>query len=97
MPQLIRYLTHPQVLIEALKDVRAWSLNHQGNDRVSALAAQLGTFSGTRRIVSSSETKAIKTATPIALTLGVEIGIRPQMHENDGNSMNRTTSERACP
>lgn len=83
MSQIVRYLTHPQVLIEPLKDVRAWSLNEVGSNRVAALAARLGSLSGTRRIVSSNETKALETATPLALALDVALEVRPRMHEND--------------
>lgn len=83
MPATVRYLTHPQVLIEPLKDVRRWSLNSVGSERVSALAARLGSLSGTRRVVSSDEAKALETASPLALALGVELEVRPRMHEND--------------
>ena len=83
MPQIVRYLTHPQVLMEPLKDVRAWSLNEVGSNRVASLAAQLGSLSGTRRVVSSDETKALETATPLASALGVALEVRPRMHEND--------------
>lgn len=83
MPQIVRYLTHPQVLMEPLKDVRAWSLNEVGSNRVASLAARLGSLSGTRRVVSSDETKALETAMPLALALGVALEVRPRMHEND--------------
>lgn len=83
MPHSVRYLTHPQVLIEPLKDVRTWSLSEVGRDRVSALAGRPGCLRGTRRIVSSDETKALETATPLALALGVALEVRRQMHEND--------------
>lgn len=83
MPQIVRYLTHPQVLMEPLKDVRAWSLNEVGSSRVASLAARLGSLSRTRRVVSSDETKALETATPLALALGVALEVRPRMHEND--------------
>ncbi|WP_207099432.1 histidine phosphatase family protein [Paracoccus shandongensis] len=83
MPQIVRYLTHPQVLIEPLKDVRAWSLNEVGSNRVASLAARLGSLSGTRRVISSEETKALETATPLASALGVALEVRPKMHEND--------------
>jgi broad specificity phosphatase PhoE len=83
VPATVRYLTHPQVLIEPVKDVRKWSLNPLGSERVSALAKQLGSLSGTRRVVSSDETKALETASPLALALGVELEVRPLMHEND--------------
>lgn len=83
MPQIVRYLTHPQVLIEPLKDVRAWSLNEVGSNRVASLAAQFGSLSGTRTVVSSDETKALETATPLASALGAALEVRLRMHEND--------------
>jgi broad specificity phosphatase PhoE len=83
MLRFVRYLTHPQVLIEPLKDVRRWSLNSVGSARVSALAARLGVLSQTHRVISSDETKALETAGPLALALGVKLEIRAQMHEND--------------
>ncbi|MBV5262057.1 histidine phosphatase family protein, partial [Synechococcus moorigangaii CMS01] len=83
MPVTVRYLTHPQVLIEPLKDVRRWSLSPAGRERVAALTASLGSLSQTRRVISSDETKAVETAAPLALALGVGLEIRPRMHEND--------------
>lgn len=83
MPNIARYLTHPQVLIEPLKDIRAWSLNEVGSNRVAILAAQLGSLSRTQRVVSSDETKALETAKPLALALRVAMEVRPRMHEND--------------
>lgn len=83
MPVSVRYLTHPQVLVEPLKDVCRWSLNPVGQARVSALAAHLGFLSRTHRVISSDETKALETAEPIALALGAELEVRKRMHEND--------------
>jgi len=83
MPVTIRYLTHPQVLIDPMKDVRLWSLNDEGRARVAALAARPGVLSRTRKVISSGETKALETARPLASALGVEMTIRPRMHEND--------------
>lgn len=83
MPLVVRYLTHPQVIVDPLKDMRRWSLNATGAARVSALAAQPGRLSGTRRVISSDEAKALETAGPVALALGVDVEIRPGMGEND--------------
>jgi len=83
MPVTVRYLTHPQVLIEPLKAVPEWSLNPTGSARVAALAARPGNLSRTRRVISSAEKKALETAGPLALALGVDLEIRPRMHEND--------------
>lgn len=83
MSVVVRYLTHPQVVLEPLQDVRQWSLNTTGAARVSALAAQPGRLSKTRRVISSSEAKALETAGPIARALGVDVEIRTGMGEND--------------
>ena len=83
MPVTVRYLTHPQVIIDPLKDVRKWSLNPVGSDRVSRLAAHPGFLYKTRRVISSDETKALETAMPLASMLGVDLEVRPLMHEND--------------
>lgn len=83
MPPVIRYLTHPQVLIDPGGDVRGWSLNPLGRARLRALADRPGSLAGTRRIVSSDETKALETAGPLARALGATLEVRPRMHEND--------------
>lgn len=83
MPVTIRYLSHPQVLIDPMQDVRKWSLNGLGGQRVATLAARLGRLSHTVRVISSDETKAIETATPLATALGLQPELRPKMHEND--------------
>ncbi len=82
-PCTIRYLTHPQVRIDPGTDVRRWSLNAQGHARVAALVAEPGALRATRRVISSDETKAVETAAPLARALGVDLEIRPLMHEND--------------
>ena len=82
MPRVIRYLTHPEVLIDPSKDIRSWSLNAVGLGRVNALA-QSDALRGTHAIFCSGETKAIETATPLANTLGCGLTIREKMHEND--------------
>jgi broad specificity phosphatase PhoE len=78
-----RYLTHPQVQIDPTIPVPQWSLSPIGAARVGQLANNLGSLLGTTRIVSSDETKAIETAEPIAVALGITLEIRAKMHEND--------------
>ena len=78
----MRYLSHPQVLIDRGQEIGRWSLNSVGAARVDALA-KTGALVGTTRIISSNETKAIETAGPLAASLGLEPEIRPLMHEND--------------
>lgn len=83
MTRTIRYLTHPQVLIDPARAVPDWSLSPVGAARVAALAARPGALSGTRTVISSAETKALETARPLATALGAVLEIRPRMHEND--------------
>ncbi|MCC5955971.1 MAG: histidine phosphatase family protein [Natronohydrobacter sp.] len=83
MPTTVRYLTHPQVLVEPMTDIRKWSLSAVGRERVAALAGQLGSLSATCRVITSDETKALETAAPLAEALGVALEVRPRMHEND--------------
>lgn len=86
MPPIARYLTHPQVLIDAEKEITRWSLSDAGRRRVEALAGSLGTLSSTMRVISSAETKALETVRPLASALGVSIEVRRLMHENDRSS-----------
>jgi len=85
MQQKIRYLSHPQVLIDPKVPIPNWSLNDVGAKRIAALAAT-DALAGTRHIVSSAETKAIETAKPLAASLGCLFEIRELMHENDRSS-----------
>ncbi|WP_371169383.1 histidine phosphatase family protein [Aliiroseovarius sp. 2305UL8-7] len=82
MARNIRYLSHPQVLIDPAKDVRNWSLSNIGARRVQNLIAS-NALSGTATIVSSAETKATETAIPLADACGAALIIREVMHEND--------------
>lgn len=82
MADIVRYLTHPQVEIDAAIPVPEWGLNATGGERVRALAAA-GWLKGTTRVISSGERKAIETAGPLAAALGVGIEIIEAMHEND--------------
>lgn len=82
MVQKIRYLTHPQVLIDPAKEIHDWSLNDAGLARINMLAAS-DALAGTTTVISSAETKALETAQPLAEALGCPLGVRVQMHEND--------------
>ena len=78
----IRYITHPQVVIDPLREIHKWPLNAVGRARLTSLAAS-GALGGTRTVISSAETKALETAALLAKTLGCSITIRDDMHEND--------------
>lgn len=82
MACIVRYLTHPQVIVDPFKPVPTWSLNDVGTRRVAALASS-GALDGTRHVISSAETKAVETAAPLAAALGCQLEIRQAMHEND--------------
>tara|TARA_R110002095_G_scaffold100456_1_gene88353 strand:- start:14 stop:598 length:585 start_codon:yes stop_codon:yes gene_type:complete len=82
MIRKIRYLSHPQVVIDPSKDIQKWSLNDVGTGRVKALA-ESNALNGTTVVVSSAEMKAIETARPVAEALGCNVEIRERMHEND--------------
>ena len=82
MSVTVRYLSHPQVLVDPEVEVTEWSLNATGHARVSRLAGS-GALAGTTRIISSGETKALETAAPLADALGCALEVREQMHEND--------------
>tara|TARA_R110002020_G_scaffold48855_6_gene139544 strand:+ start:15807 stop:16406 length:600 start_codon:yes stop_codon:yes gene_type:complete len=79
---IVRYLTHPQVMIDPMMPVERWGLNETGRRRVEAITAAAA-LRGTTSVISSNETKAIETAQPIAAALGFELVIRHGMHEND--------------
>lgn len=82
MTCVLRYLTHPQVLIDPLKPVGDWSLSDIGRRRTLALAGN-NRLSSTTNIVSSDETKAVETAQIISEGLGKDFIIKSAMHEND--------------
>ena len=82
MSQIVRYLSHPQLGMDPELGVRRWSLNETGRARV-ALLARSGALTGTRHVISSDETKAIETATPLADALNCKLVVREAKHEND--------------
>ncbi|MCA8884303.1 MAG: histidine phosphatase family protein [Rhodobacteraceae bacterium] len=82
MPRLVRYLSHPQVRIDPAVPVPQWGLSPEGAARVAALARS-GALSGTVRVVSSLETKAVETALPLAQALGCPLQCHTVMGEND--------------
>lgn len=82
MLRLVRYLTHPQVRIDAAVPVPQWGLSDVGHARVRALV-DAGWLAGTARIVASGERKAVETAEPIATAFGLTVEVRAAMHEND--------------
>lgn len=76
------YITHPQVRIDPTVPVPDWSLSDIGAQRVRRAAA-FPWAKALRRIVSSSEKKALETARIFARAAGVEVETAANMHEND--------------
>ena len=83
---MLRYLTHPEVHVDAAVPVTKWSLSARGKRRASALLEQPW-LAAVGRIVSSDETKAIETARLVAEYLKLPIEIRTGIGENDRSSL----------
>ncbi|ALA17137.1 MULTISPECIES: histidine phosphatase family protein [unclassified Chelatococcus] len=76
------YVTHPQVAIDPAVPVPDWGLSDRGRARTRE-AAGLAWTRRIGRIVSSTERKAVETATILAEHLGLAVEVREAMHEND--------------
>jgi broad specificity phosphatase PhoE len=76
------YLSHPQVMIDPAVPVPDWGLNRTGRLRTRQLADQVWIRSF-RRVVSSTEAKAVETAEILAQALGIDAEVHQSMHEND--------------
>lgn len=82
MTNVVRYLTHPEVNVDPSIPVPRWGLSEVGKARTESVT-RTGLPSGTTRVISSGERKAIETAQIIAAKLGVDVEVRETMHEND--------------
>ncbi len=76
------YITHPEVRIDPAVPVPEWALSDRGVERTRE-ASRLPWVQALRRIVSSTETKALETARILAGTSRAEVEISAEMHEND--------------
>jgi len=81
----MRYLTHPQVLIDKNIPVPQWSLSEVGTKRVMEIAGATS-LKSTNLLISSDETKAQETAQILAPNLMLSIITMQKTHENDRNS-----------
>jgi broad specificity phosphatase PhoE len=79
---VLRYLSHPQVLIDPAVPVPRWSLSDHGRSRIMALKGA-GWLAHTTRIVSSSETKARETAAIMGAATGIRPEADPELDEID--------------
>ncbi|MFG1287174.1 histidine phosphatase family protein [Xanthobacter versatilis] len=76
------YLTHPQVAVDPAVPVPRWGLSEVGRARTRAFAARAD-LSPYRRIVSSTEVKAMETAALLAEALGLAVEVAEGLEEND--------------
>ena len=76
------YVTHPQVRIDPNVPVPEWGLSDIGAERARKAFSEPWARN-LRRIVSSTETKAIETAQYLARAGGLEVETVEDMHEND--------------
>lgn len=83
MPErLLRYLSHPEVVIDPETPVPDWGLSETGRARARRFAENPA-LDTVRRIVSSDERKARETAEILAAPRGLPVEIRADSHEND--------------
>lgn len=78
----LRYITHPEVTVDPSVAVTRWNLSPVGLARAHAIVRQPWA-SAIGRIVSSTEAKAVQTATILSEHLGISIEIREDLGEND--------------
>ena len=89
----LRYISHPNVLIDPDVPVPDWSLNAEGQRRAQAMTTMAWTAS-IGRIISSDETKARMTADILAAALGLEVEVRPETGEIDRSATGYLSHER---
>ncbi|MFV0258240.1 MAG: histidine phosphatase family protein [Acidimicrobiales bacterium] len=78
----LRYITHPNVEVDAATPVPHWHLNATGRQRAELMLDQPWVIDIVR-IVSSDETKAIETAAVLAGAVGLDVEVRPGIGEID--------------
>jgi broad specificity phosphatase PhoE len=78
----LRYVTHPQVVVDAGTPVTRWGLSEVGVRRAEAMCEQPW-VAHISRLVSSDEAKAVQTAEIVARHLGIDVEVRVGIGEND--------------
>ena len=79
---VLRYITHPEVVVDPATPVAQWRLSDVGRARLDGLLAQPWVRS-IERVVSSDETKAMEAAAVLADHLGLAVERRPATGEID--------------
>ncbi len=82
---VLRYVSHPEVIIEPDVPVREWGLTEIGRSRVEAMCGQPW-IDDIGHLISSGETKALEAAWIIARATGLDIEMRPATGETDRSS-----------
>lgn len=89
----VRYVSHPEVVVDPSVPVPLWSLNAVGRARASA-GASCQWAGDIDRIVSSLETKAVETAEILATASGLAVEVRDGIGEIDRSSTGYVSHER---
>jgi broad specificity phosphatase PhoE len=82
---VVRYLTHPDVVVDPATPVPRWGLSERGRQRLAVMVTRPWVAS-IERVVCSAETKSLETATALADHLGLTIEPRPATGELDRSS-----------
>lgn len=82
---VLRYVSHPEVVIDPDVPVPEWGLTETGRQRVETMCTQPW-IAGVGCIISSGETKALEAAWIIARVTGLDIDMRPGTGETDRSS-----------
>jgi broad specificity phosphatase PhoE len=81
----VYFITHPDVLIDPTTPVPEWRLNPRGIERVRVMLKQIW-VPGIVHVASSTERKALDSATILAAHLNLTVVSHPDLGENDRSS-----------
>ena len=79
---LVRYVSHPNVVVDPGVPVPQWGLSELGRQRFAVMLARPW-VPAIGRVIASSETKSLEAATMLATHLGLEVEVRPATGEID--------------
>ncbi|GJM38135.1 MAG: phosphoglycerate mutase [Acidimicrobiales bacterium] len=82
----LRYLSHPEVMVDPAVPVPDWGLSDVGRRRTTELADRASWLPSVTRIVTSGERKAIEAGEILAARVGLEVEQRPSTDEIDRSS-----------
>ena len=81
----LRYISHPQVMIDPVVPVERWHLSSEGKQRTQHLCRQPW-IADVRHVVSSAERKALEVAQILAQFVGLQVEVRSNTGETDRSS-----------